>query len=121
MEFWGEATLTAIFILKRLLKKSLDGITPYEGWHGTKPSIHFLRVFGSIAYAKEMWPGIKKLDDRSHPMMMLGYEPGSKACRLYDLVKKHIHVSHDVIFDEGEGWKWGSSTADRRICQSIAG
>jgi hypothetical protein len=22
-------------------------------------------------------------------------------------VKKRIHVSRDVIFDEGEGWKWG--------------
>src|SRR3954454_16685101 len=40
-------------------------------------------------------------------MVMLGYEPGSKAYRLYDPVKKRIHVSRDVVFNEGEGWKWG--------------
>jgi hypothetical protein len=71
-------------------------MTPYEGWHGTKHIVHFLRVFGCRAYTKETRRGIKKLDDRSHPMMMLGYEPGSKAYRLYDPVK---HVSRDVIFD----------------------
>ena len=106
-EFWGEAALTAVFVLNRSSTKSLDGITPYEGWHGSKPSVHFLRVFGCKAYAKETRPGIKKLDDRSHPMVMLGYEPGSKAYRLYDPMKKRIHVSRDVVFDEGEGWKWG--------------
>jgi hypothetical protein len=26
---------------------------------------------------------------------------------LYDPVKKRIHVSRDVIFDEGAGWNWG--------------
>jgi hypothetical protein len=42
-------------------------------------------VFGCKAYAKETKPGLKKLDDRSRPMVMLGYEEGSKAYRLYRL------------------------------------
>ena len=33
-------------------------------------------------------------------MVMLGYEPGSKAYRLYDPTTKRVHVSRDVIFDE---------------------
>uniref|UniRef100_A0ACD5U8P7 Uncharacterized protein n=1 Tax=Avena sativa TaxID=4498 RepID=A0ACD5U8P7_AVESA len=109
-EFWGEAATAAVFILNRSMTKSLEGKTPYAGWHGSKPAVHYLRVFGCTAYAKETRPGLKKLDDRSHPMVMLGYEPGSKAYRLFDPVKK-LHVSRDVIFDEGAAWNWGEHAA----------
>jgi len=105
-EFWEEAALTAVFVLNRSLTKSLPGKTPYEGWYGSKPSVHFLRVFGCRAYAKETRPNLRKLDDRSRPMVMLGYEAGSKAYRLYDPAKRRVHVSRDVVFDEGTGWNW---------------
>jgi hypothetical protein len=52
-------------------------------------------MIGCRAYAKETWLGLKKLDDRSRPMMMIGYEPGRKAYRLYDPAKKCLRVSHD--------------------------
>jgi transposase InsO family protein len=106
-EFWGEAASAAVFILNRSLTRSLEGKTPYEGWHGTKPNVHFLRVFGCRAYAKETRPGLKKLEDRSKPMVMIGYEEGSKAYRLYDPAKQRLVVSRDVIFDEGASWNWG--------------
>jgi len=113
-EFWGEAALTATFVLNRSLTRSLEGKSPYEGWYGNKPSVHFLCVFGCRAYAKETKPGLKRLDDRSRPMVMLVYESDSKAYRLYDLVKKRIHVSRDVIFDKGAGWNWGGARRQRR-------
>lgn len=47
--FWAEAAATAAYILNRTLKKSLDGITPFEVWYGEKPNISHLRVFGSRA------------------------------------------------------------------------
>ena len=104
--FWGEVVTTAIFILNRSSTRSVEGRTPYEAWHGTKPNVHFLRVFGCRAHAKITTPNLKKLDDRSKPMVMLGYEPGGKAYRLYDPVAKRVHVSRDVIFDESAGWDW---------------
>ncbi|KAM0863375.1 hypothetical protein ACQ4PT_044625 [Festuca glaucescens] len=106
-KFWGEAAATAVFVLNRSLTRSLDGKTPFEAWYGRKPSVHFLRVFGCKAYAKETKPGLKKLNDRSRPMVMIGYEEGSKAYRLYDPEKKCLHVSRDVIFDEAASWDWG--------------
>lgn len=33
---------------------------------------------------KVMTLNVKKLDDRSRPMIFVGYEPGSKAYRVYD-------------------------------------
>ncbi|KAF0902507.1 hypothetical protein E2562_017906 [Oryza meyeriana var. granulata] len=48
----------------------------------------------------------KKLDDRSKPMIFVGYEPMSKAYRAYDPVARQVHVSRDIIFDEVAQWKW---------------
>jgi hypothetical protein len=45
-------------------------------------------------------PNLKKLDDRSRPMIFIGYEPGSKAYSVYNPLTKKVHVSRDVIFDE---------------------
>jgi hypothetical protein len=44
------------------------------------------------------------------PAVFLGYEPGSKAYRLYDPVAKRVLVSRDVVFDEGRAWDWKSMT-----------
>jgi hypothetical protein len=45
-------------------------------------------------------PNLAKLDDRSKPIIFVGYELGSAAYRCYDLVTKRIHISRDVVFDE---------------------
>jgi len=99
-EFWGEAVSTAVFILNRSPTKALKGQTPYEAWHGRKPSVAFMRTFGCVAHAKNTKPGLGKLEDRSTKMVFLGYEEGSKAYRLYDPASGKVVVSRDVVFDE---------------------
>jgi hypothetical protein len=44
---WGEAVVTAVYILNRSPTKALNGMTPYEAWHGRKLAVSHLRVFGS--------------------------------------------------------------------------
>lgn len=44
--FWGEAVATSIYLLNRAPTKSVAGMTPYESWHGHKPSVEHLRTFG---------------------------------------------------------------------------
>nr|GEX13210.1 zinc finger, CCHC-type [Tanacetum cinerariifolium] len=51
----------------------------------------------------------RKLDDRSIPMIYLGVEEGSKACRLYDPKGKRNHVSRDVRFMETKPWDWDNN------------
>jgi IS30 family transposase len=34
--FWGEAVVTSVYILNRSPTKALNGMTPYEAWHGHK-------------------------------------------------------------------------------------
>jgi transposase InsO family protein len=47
--FWGEVVVTAVHLLNRSPTKSLQGMTPYEAWHGRAPSVAHLRVFGCVS------------------------------------------------------------------------
>lgn len=96
--FWGEAVVAAVYVLNRSLTKSLDGVTPYEAWHGRRPTVEHLRVFGCVGYVKTAKPNLRKLDDRSTRMVFIGYEQGSKAYKMYDFVVRRVCVSRDVIF-----------------------
>ncbi|KAG6539068.1 hypothetical protein ZIOFF_004221 [Zingiber officinale] len=82
--FWGEAVRHAVYLLNRLPTKALGERTPFEAWMGRKPHLSHLRVFGCVAYVKNTTPHLKKLDDRSSPMVYLGVEEGCKAHRLFD-------------------------------------
>jgi hypothetical protein len=41
-------------------------------------------------------------------MVMLGYELGAKAYRVFDPVARHVHVARDVIFDVEAQWDWST-------------
>jgi hypothetical protein len=57
-------------------------------------------MFGCIAHIKVTMPNLKKLDDRSKLTIFIGYEPGSKAYRVYDPMTRRMHVSRDLVFEE---------------------
>lgn len=104
--FWGEAVVVAVYVLNRSPTKSLDRVMPYEAWHGRRPSVEHLRVFGCIGHVKTFKPNLHKLDDRGTRMVFIGYEQGSKAYRMYDPVARWVCVSRDVVFDETAVWHW---------------
>jgi hypothetical protein len=64
--FWGEAVVTAFYILNRSPTKTLNGRTSYGAWHGRKPAVSHLQVFGYLTFGKELGH-IGKLNDRSTP------------------------------------------------------
>lgn len=107
--FWGEVVHTAIFLLNRVPTSMLDGMTPYQAWHGKKPPIHFLKVFDSMVYIKRVCPHLANLNDCRLKVVFIGYHDGSKAYRFYDPIAEHVHVSCDAIFDEDVRWDWGAS------------
>ena len=92
--FRGEAVTTVVFILNRAPIMSLKGVTPFEAWYGHKPSVSFLRTFGYISHVRKTKPIVIKLEDRSTPMVLLGYEEGTKAYR------GKVVVLRNVMFDE---------------------
>ena len=77
--FWGETVTTAVFILNRAPTKALNGKTSFDAWYGRKPSVSFLRTFGCIGHVRKTKPVLTKLEDKSRPMVLLGYKEGTKA------------------------------------------
>ncbi|KAL8091057.1 hypothetical protein AgCh_040237 [Apium graveolens] len=90
--------------INRLPTRVVSGITPYEAWCKRKPHLEHIRVFGCLAYMKVPTVNLKKLDDRSLPVIHLEKEPRTKAYRLYNPVTKTVHVSRDVFFVERKSW-----------------
>ncbi|GJS03669.1 zinc finger, CCHC-type containing protein [Tanacetum coccineum] len=109
LNFWAEAVRHTIYILNRVPTRALVDKTPYEALYNRKPNLENLRIFGCTAYAKITIPHLRKLDDRSIPMVYLGVEEGSKAYRLYDPKGKRKHVSRDVKFMETKPWDWDNN------------
>jgi hypothetical protein len=112
--FWGEAVSTAVIILNCSPTKSLKETTPVEAWHGQKPDISFLCTFGCVGHVKKTKPNLSKLEDRSTPMVFLGYEARSNAYQLFDPRAQRVVISRDVVFDKAACWDresgWGSKS-----------
>ena len=70
LSFWGYALETAAFILNRAPSKSVE-TTPYEIWHGKKPKLSFLKVWGCEAYVKRLQPD--KLESKAEKCIFIGY------------------------------------------------
>lgn len=109
---WGEAVRHSVYFLNRLPTKAIGSRTPFEAWCGRKPQLGHVRIFGCKANVRPAEPYLKKLDDRSVPMVYLGVENGSKAHRLYNPNTKKIVVRRDVVFEEAEVWNWDATYSE---------
>jgi Reverse transcriptase (RNA-dependent DNA polymerase) len=102
-EFWGLA-LQAACDVRNMCPVSGQRSTPFELFHGRKPDLSMLRVFGCDCFVHI--PSVKrrdpKLGARSTPGMFVGYSTCSKAWRVATVVNGRITIndSRDVIFVE---------------------
>jgi hypothetical protein len=71
--------------------------------------MNHLKKFGCIIYVRNTMPHWKKLEDHRRKMIFVGYESGSKAYRAYDPIKKHVHVTCDMVFDKQDQSDWSIS------------
>ena len=96
--FWGEAELTATFLINLTPTKALkESKTPYELWHTKKPKLRYLKVFGSTVYIHNKTRK-GKFDEKSMKGILVGYEPNGY--KVWDVVKEDFVVVRDVIVDE---------------------
>ena len=115
---WGEAVATTVYLLNRCPTKNVEGMKPFEAWHGKKPAVHHLKV-GCIAYVWNTSPHLKKLEDRSRKMIFIGYEAGSKAYRAYNPTTSCVHATRDIVFDEVAQWEWDKDAGKRGASSCI--
>lgn len=69
-----------------------------------------IKIFGSLCSRHVPDQTRKKLDDKSEPMVFLGYH-STGAYKLYDPMACKIVMSRDVIVDESRWWNWGDSSS----------
>ncbi|CAM8966649.1 unnamed protein product [Rhodiola kirilowii] len=104
-EFWGEAMLTACYLLNRIPNKR-GSITPYEMWFNKKPSLNHIRVWGCRAVVRLHIPKHKTLGEKGVECIFIGYAHHSMAYKFYVIEpNKHASIrtvieSRDAIFDE---------------------
>ena len=99
-KLWGEVVNTNVYLLNQAPTKGLDGAAPYKVWTGVKPNVEHFRVFGSLFHVEILREKLKKLQDRSKPMVFIGYEVGIKGYKYYDPMIRRVYISQNVIFEE---------------------
>ena len=101
-EYWAEALSTAVYTRNRCTSTIIGNKTPYEILNGRKPNVKHLKVFGCTAFAHIPHDERQKLDSKAKECVFLGYSNVTKGYRLYDINKKKIFFSRDVVFCESE-------------------
>ncbi|KAF7812032.1 Retrovirus-related Pol polyprotein from transposon TNT 1-94 [Senna tora] len=118
-KFWGEAMLTATYIINKLPTKVLNWKCPYEVLTGKQPKFSDIRTFGCLAYATNTHPHKSKFQERAKKCMMIGYAADSKAYKLFDLNTEEVFVSRDVQFYESVFPLLGSHTSNGKLAVPI--
>nr|GEU80027.1 zinc finger, CCHC-type [Tanacetum cinerariifolium] len=103
--YWGEALLTACYILNRVpRKRSIK--TPYELWNQRTPKLDYLQIWGCRAIVRIPESEKIKFGDKGIECIFLGYAQNSKAYRFIvvepnDLISINTIIeSRDARFDK---------------------
>jgi Reverse transcriptase (RNA-dependent DNA polymerase)/Integrase core domain len=99
ISFWGYALETAAFILNRAPTKAVEG-TPFEKWHGKKPVLSFLKIWGCEAYVKRLVS--TKLEPKSEKCTFVGYPKETRGYYFYKPSENMVFVARGGVFMERE-------------------
>ena len=99
-KFWAEPINTAVYLKNRSPHSYLDGITPFEVFHGQKPHFSNLRVFGCLTTVHIPKQQRLKIDAKAEVKIFIDYPDNVKGYRLIDPESLKVTISHNVIFHE---------------------
>ena len=100
IKFWGEAVLTAAYLINRTPTSLHNNRSPYEVIYGAKPCYDQLRVFVSACYTHRVARDKDKFGERSRLCIFVGYPFGQKGWKVFDIEQDRFFISRDVIFRE---------------------
>jgi hypothetical protein len=99
--FWGPAVLTACYLMNLRLCVNDKTKSAYEMWHGHKPPVKHLRVFGCDAFVHVPKDDRRKMDPKAIKGIFIGYDRvRENGYRVYDITNHRVIVSRDVMFYE---------------------
>ncbi|POM71957.1 LOW QUALITY PROTEIN: Integrase catalytic core protein [Phytophthora palmivora] len=100
-QLWGECCQYVTHLINVTTSSVLPtGVTPYELWHGKKPSLTYIKVFGCAAFALTPEPHRNKLEARAKLCMIVDLPQNKKGYRLLSTTENRIIYSRDVIIAE---------------------
>jgi hypothetical protein len=82
ISFWGDALLTAAYILNRVPSQSVSS-TPYELWKGEKPNLEHLHPWGSASFVHNTTHKYGKLSPRARKHIFIRYSNSLKGYVMY--------------------------------------
>ncbi|CAL1401965.1 unnamed protein product [Linum trigynum] len=100
LKFWSDFILHDVYLINRLPTIPLKNKTPYEILYGSPPDLSNLKVFGCLCYASTLGHNRTKFSPRAKQCVFLGFQPGIKGYKLFDLLDQKVFYSRDVVFHE---------------------
>ncbi|XP_059632903.1 eIF-2-alpha kinase GCN2 isoform X3 [Cornus florida] len=102
---WGEAVLTATYLINRMPTRVLNYFTPLESLKKSFPETRIysnlpLKVFGCTVFVHLPSRLRSKLDPRAEKCVFVGYAPNKKGYKCFNPTKKKMFISMDVFFLE---------------------
>ncbi|CAL8089132.1 unnamed protein product [Prunus armeniaca] len=95
---WGEAMLTACFILNGITLKDNEK-TPYELWKGRSPNLRILKVWGCLAKVLIPDPKRKKIGHKTIDAVFLSYAKNSSANRSLVINYEVKEVANNTVME----------------------
>ncbi|CAL2225380.1 unnamed protein product [Prunus armeniaca] len=102
--FWGEAVLSAAYLINRIPSSILNFQTPLQTlYHHIQiphPKNLEPRIFGCVVFVHLHDHQRSKLDPRAEKCVFIGYAPHQKGYRCYHPPSQNMHTFIDVVFRE---------------------
>ena len=95
---WGEALLTACYILNKIPFKKLDK-TPYELWKNRQLCFKHLKVWGCLAKVAILLPKRTKLGPKTIDCVFIGYAKNSNTYRFLVVESKNPYIDKNNILE----------------------
>ncbi|WVZ87161.1 hypothetical protein U9M48_033847 [Paspalum notatum var. saurae] len=97
---WGEAAMTATYLINRTPLRILGMKTPHELLFGKNEFVVPPKIFGCTCFVRDHRPSVGKLDPRAVKCIFIGYSSGQKGYKCWSPPERRLFVSMDVTFRE---------------------
>jgi hypothetical protein len=100
LHFWGDAFLTACFLINRLASRVIGFSTPIQKLTGAKPDFSMVKTFGAACWQNLRPYSVHKPNFRTKQCVFIGYSELHKGYRCLHIPTGRVYISRDVVFDE---------------------
>jgi hypothetical protein len=99
---WGQAVLTATYLINRIPSRVLDWKSPIEMLKGKNEDVLPLKTFGCVCFVQDNRPNVGKLDLNTVKCVFVGYSATQKGYVCWSSIDRRLFVSMNVTFRELE-------------------